>query len=117
MDSTAAGDGTLTPGERAELQRIADKYDTPIDVVGSRAAGRGRNIYTRLPVAKDPPDAPGTTRSDIDVRVDGQAVIDSQGRLADELLEMSEGAGNIHDSSLAIYPSRPPFIPFRPQRS
>ncbi len=111
-----ADDGTLTPDERAELQRIADKYNTSIDVVGSRAAGRGRNIYTSLPAGKDPPNALGTTRSDIDVRVDGQAVIDSQGRLPDELLEMSGGAGNIHDSSLGIYPSRPPFITFRPRR-
>jgi len=113
---TAADDGTLTPDEWAELQRIADAYNTAIDVVGSRAAGRGRNIYTNLPVGKDPPGTPGATRSDIDLRVDGQAVIDSQGRLADELIEISGGAGNIHDSSLGVYPSYPPFIAFRPRR-
>ena len=35
---------TLTPEEAAEIQANADKYNTNIDVVGSRAASRGRNV-------------------------------------------------------------------------
>src|SRR4051812_31353891 len=34
-----AAEGTLTVGERAEIQAITNKYNTTIDVVGSRAAG------------------------------------------------------------------------------
>ncbi len=46
----STGQATLTKAERAGLQRVADRFKTDIDVVGSRAAGKGRNIYrTDLP--------------------------------------------------------------------
>ena len=43
---------TLTPEEAAEIQSITDKYNTNIDVVDSRAASRGCNVATDLPVAR-----------------------------------------------------------------
>jgi hypothetical protein len=58
----------LTASEQAELQAIANKYSTRIDVVDSRAAGNGRNIVTDLPAGKNVPGGP-PTRSDIDFRV------------------------------------------------
>ena len=64
--SAARATGTLTKSEVAEIQAIADRYNTPIDVVGSRASGLGRNINDpSLPVGKGP-----GTRSDIDFRFD-----------------------------------------------
>ena len=57
--------GTLTAAEQAEIQAIANKHRTTIDVVGSRAAGEGRNIGSSLPVGKGK-----GTRSDIDFRID-----------------------------------------------
>jgi len=62
------GAGTLTRKELADLQKIADDFDTEIHVVGSRASGKGRNIDSKFPVGKEPKSA---TRSDIDCRVDG----------------------------------------------
>ena len=47
-----AATGTLTAAEEAEIQAIANRYNTTIDVVGSRAAGQGRNIASDLPVGK-----------------------------------------------------------------
>ena len=40
-DGGVFGPGTLTEDEVKELQEIADKHNTPIDVIGSRAAGKG----------------------------------------------------------------------------
>lgn len=110
--TTTGDDGTLTPAERADIQRIADTYNTTIDVFGSRARGQGRNIDTDLPVGKDPPNAPGTTRSDIDFRYDGQVDIDTRGALSDELKAVGQGAGH---AASAIGPiDRPPYIRFAP---
>jgi len=61
----AAAGRALTEGERAEIQRIANRYNTIIDVVGSRAAGTARNIDTDFPVGKGV-----GSRSDIDFRID-----------------------------------------------
>ncbi|MFT3772892.1 MAG: SpvB/TcaC N-terminal domain-containing protein [Minicystis sp.] len=44
----AAGElpaGTLTKNELAEIQAIANETNTEIDIVGSRAAGNGKNIH------------------------------------------------------------------------
>lgn len=50
---------SLTADEAAEIQTIANKYRTTIDVVGSRAAGQGRNVQTMLPMKEHvPPGAP-----------------------------------------------------------
>ena len=104
--------GTLTQSEAAQLQAIANRYNTEIHVVGSRANGTGRNINNPdLPVGKGP-----GTRSDIDVRIDGQADINSGGRLSNDISNVSNGAGNIVSSGLPEVPSQPPFIPFRPSR-
>jgi RHS repeat-associated protein len=107
--SGSRGTGTLTPAERAELQQIADRHNAQIDVVGSRAAGEGRNIDTNLPVGKGP-----ATRSDIDVRISGEADIASRGRLSHDISNVSGGAGNIVSSGLPQIPSRPPVISITP---
>ena len=56
---------TLTPEEAVEIQSITDKYNTNIDVVVSRAASKGCNVATDLPVGKG-----SDKRSDIDFRYD-----------------------------------------------
>ncbi len=60
---------SLTLQEVEEIQAISKEYSTTIDVVGSRAAGKGRNIQTDLPVGKPSRKRP-KTRSDIDFRFD-----------------------------------------------
>jgi hypothetical protein len=107
------GPGTLTEQELKELQDIADKHNTPIDVVGSRARGDGRNIdRPELTVGKGE-----GTRSDIDVRSDGQADIDSRGAISDAISNVSGGAGNrIGDTDqssgpvIQIRPNQPPKL-------
>ena len=99
-------EGTLTEAERAVLQKIADLFQTIIEVVGSRGAGKGRNIETGLPFGKGV-----GTRSDIDVRIDGQREIDSRGALSDTLYNSVPG--------ISVGPklpggSRPPFIEIKP---
>lgn len=109
-DGGVFGPGTLTEDEVKELQEIADKHNTPIDVIGSRAAGKGRNIGK--------PNAPAGkgegTRSDIDVRIDGQADIDSSGGLSADVSNASGGAGSVASSAGNIIPSQRPVIQFRP---
>lgn len=100
-------DGALTEAEHQALQRIADQFQTSIDVVGSRGAGNGRNIDTGLPFGKG-----DGTRSDIDVRVDGQVEIDRRGALSDALYNTVPG--------VSVGPrlpggSRPPFIEIKPR--
>ena len=128
--SEGSDEETLTPGERIGLQRIADKYNTRIGVGGSRAAGRGRNIYTDLPVGKDPIDAPGTTRSDIDVLIDGRADLESYVRsrarhdvdgsqvvtLSDEIRALPGGAGSVASTTLGLRPPTTPYILFSPHQ-
>jgi RHS repeat-associated protein len=101
-----AARGTLTAVERAEIQAIANQFKTEIRVVGSRAAGRGRNVGTNLPVGKGP-----GTRSDIDFIIDGQVDISARGALTDALRNVGNGAGSV------ISPrgfSSPPHIVFTP---
>jgi hypothetical protein len=105
--------GTLTNGEAAEIQGLANKYNSQIDVIGSRAFGKGRKIRSNLPVGKDPPGQPGTTRSDIDFRYDGQVEINHRGGFTDELREVGKGAGAPSFSS-GPGNSRAPVIEFRP---
>jgi RHS repeat-associated protein len=102
------GPGTLTPKETAQIQALADKHNTQIDVIGSRAAGRGRNIETNLPVGKGL-----ATRSDIDYRYDGQVEIDTGGHFTPKLRDVGGGAGS---PSFATGPggSNPPVIEFKP---
>jgi hypothetical protein len=105
------GPGTLTAGELAELQAIADKYQTDLDVVGSRAEGTGRNIDNLdLPTEGK---GPGT-RSDIDVRIDSEADISSGGGLSGDIANVSNGAGK---SMVRIGDrANPPFIRIKPHR-
>ncbi len=104
----SSAQGTLTDVERKQLQQIADRFRTEIHVVGSRAAGRGRNIETSLPIGKNPPDA---TRSDIDVIIDGQVDIDSSGALTDAIRDVGNGAGSVISARGF---SSPPHIKFKP---
>ena len=101
------GENTLTPREIRELQDISDRFGTNVDVIGSRAAGRGRNIDTDLRVGKG-----SGTRSDIDVRIDGQKDIDTRGGLSDAVSDVGNGAGSVASST--GLPSNPPVIKFRP---
>jgi RHS repeat-associated protein len=102
------GEGTLTEGELNDLQGVADQYNTPIDVVGSRGGGGGRNIGTDLPVGKGE-----GTRSDIDVKVDGQVDIDTSGRMTDDLKNI--GGGDLVNVGARNYGgSYPPYIQIRP---
>jgi RHS repeat-associated protein len=98
--------GTLTATEHKQLQHLADRFETDIHVVGSRAAGKGRNIDTSLPVSKGP-----GTRSDIDVIIDGQADIDSGGALSNSIRGVGNGAGKSYSSRGF---SEPPHIIFSP---
>src|SRR5690606_5475291 len=61
---------SLTAQECAEIQAIANRYNTTIDVVGSRAAGQGRTINTNFPQGQKPVPGGPPTRSDIDFRID-----------------------------------------------
>ena len=60
--------GGLSTVEREELETLAKKYGHDITVVGSRAANKGRNVGTNLPIGKGP-----GTRSDIDVVLQPEA--------------------------------------------
>lgn len=82
-------------------------FQTTIDVVGSRGAGKGRNIDTDLPFGKGI-----GTRSDIDVRIDGQREIDSQGTLSDMLYNSVPG---VSVGSRLMGGSRSPFIEIKPR--
>ena len=105
------GGGTLTRKELDELQTIADKHDTTIDVVGSRAAGKGRNIdQPELPVGKGP-----GTRSDIDTRID--TTHPDADNIIKDVNEVSGGAGNAsRKHSTADRPTYPPFIRIKPRK-
>jgi len=102
----------LTNEERSALQKVANDFNVELDVVGSRAAGKGRRINTDLPVGKDSPGI--RTRSDIDVKVDGQAVIDSGGRLADDLKNIGDDP-NLVQVLNKVGNSRPPVIKITPK--
>jgi RHS repeat-associated protein len=101
--------GTLSAAERAALQEIANEFDTEIHVVGSRAAGRGRAVGSRLPPGRGP-----GTRSDIDVRIDTDVEIRTGGALSDALKEM--GPTGLVDVRPLIGTPRPPVITFTPIR-
>ncbi len=104
-------DGTLTDEERDALQAVADQYDLVIDVVGSRAAGRGRNIHTSLPVGKG-----RDTRSDIDVRIDGDVQIKTRRRVVDDLKNIG-GADLVSVGTRRFGGSHDPKIEIRPRRA
>jgi hypothetical protein len=107
----ATREGFLTHAEVVELQKIADKFNTTFYVVGSRAQGKGRNIgQPHLPPGKDS----ASTRSDIDVRIDSQADINSGGRLSHEISNASNGAGS--PMPLIGLNPNPPAIAFKPSR-
>jgi len=105
--STIHAAGSLTAKEAEEIQAIANRYNTQIDVVGSRAAGQGRNIETNLPVGKCP-----NTRSDIDFRISGQDEINTGGHISNSLKNVGNNAGEVlRDTGK----SEPPVIIFRPK--
>jgi hypothetical protein len=102
-------EGFLTVNEVNELQKISNRYKTSFYVVGSRAKGAGRNInWSHLPVGKGL-----GTRSDIDVRIDGQADILSGGRLSHDIANVSGGIGKC--IVLIGNEAEPPAIIFSPQ--
>jgi len=106
------GHGTLTPEEVSQIQKLADEYNTQIDVIGSRAAGRGRNINTDF---RAPSDIKGQ-RSDIDFRYDGRIDIETDGRFWKALTSVGNGTGSTaYDAGPGG--SKPPVIEFRPNTS
>lgn len=103
------GPETLTADELAELQAIANRHKVELHVIGSRAKGTARNIdRPELPTGKG-----GTARSDIDIRYDGQADIDSGGQLSHALREVSNNAGE--PRAAVRLTGEPPVIIIRPQ--
>jgi hypothetical protein len=109
---------SLTAAEAGQIQGIANKYGTNVDVVGSRAAGAGRNINSpELPVTL----ADGTKgpRSDIDFRFD--TAHPRAGELAEELNQVGNGAGSARmdkSNNPMVEGGRdsyPPFIRFGPE--
>ena len=107
---------SLTANEVVEIQTIADKYNTTIDVVGSRAAGKGLNIETNLPMKISVP-AGEPYRSDIDFR------IDAAHPEAEALIKDLNNVGNYAGAAGTKWSSNPatpggratkaPFIQFR----
>jgi Pretoxin HINT domain len=103
------GPGKLTASEADALQNIANKYKTDVDVVGSRSRGAGRNIDTDLPVGKGP-----GTRSDIDVKIDGQVDINTRGGLSGDLKDI--GGGDLVNVGTRFGDTPyPPYIRFSPK--
>lgn len=97
------GPKTLQEADVPEIQRIAEKYRTRIDVGGSRARGEGRNIAQHdFPADKGP-----GTRSDIDFIMDLDHPQYSQ--MYAELSEVGGGAGGRHldAGGLWKYPNVP----------
>jgi RHS repeat-associated protein len=106
---------TLTAAERAEIQSIAHEFNTTIDVVGSRAKGRGRNINSMFPPGKHIDGGP-PTKSDIDFRIDADH--DRVDELIDRLNNVGNGAGSAGKQwSFQAYPTEPPFIRFFPKKN
>ncbi|WP_010582417.1 Hint domain-containing protein [Schlesneria paludicola] len=108
---------SLTPKEVAEIKAIAKQYNTTIDVVGSRAKGEGRNIFTNLRVGKFNPNGP-PNRSDIDFRFD--AAHPRAQALMKALRGVGNGAGTIrlkysnNPATRGGRLTRPPYIRFTP---
>jgi hypothetical protein len=109
---------SITASEAAEIQAIANKYNTTIDVVGSRAAGNGRNIDTNLPVGKQIRGGP-PTRSDIDFRID--AAHPKAADIIRDLQGVGNGAGTAgskwttNPTTPGGRPTEPPLIRFNPK--
>ncbi len=103
-------EGVLTAEEAAEIQRIADKYNTRIYVYGSRARGQGRRIGEAIPEGKGL-----NRRSDIDFVFDPAVNEASGGAMWEELQRVGGGAGQPHPDLdyLARFPD-PPYIEFGP---
>jgi len=107
--------GDLTDEEIAKLQALADSTGATIHVVGSAAAGERRQVGNYdLPLGKDPPGDPGTTRSDIDVMISSEDSMDG-GHTADAI---RDAFPNDVDRVLVGDPSpSKPVTTFTPQQS
>ncbi|NOT61173.1 MAG: RHS repeat-associated core domain-containing protein, partial [Acidobacteria bacterium] len=108
-------ENSLTAEEAGEIQAIADTFDTIIDVVGSRAAGQGRNIHDpSLPIYLE--DGSKGERSDIDFRIDTQHP--NVGQLIDGLKRVGNGAGTASTKHGTDHrPTYPPYIRFEPKKN
>jgi len=106
-DMRVPGPQTLTAAELSELQGIANKHQTRLQVIGSRGRGMGRGVETDLPPGK------GTgTKSDIDVMIDGQRDIDTRGALSNDVSGACNGNANVASS---IGQASGPHIDILPQ--
>jgi RHS repeat-associated protein len=95
----------LTEEEMKHLNQVAQKYKTQIAVVGSRARGAGRNIFTEAPVGKK-----AWEKSDIDVMIDKEVDISTRGNFTNDL--KSYGSSNDHVSIMFqdVSAAKPPMI-------
>jgi hypothetical protein len=103
----------LTESEAAQIQAIANEFQTNIYVVGSRAAGRGHNTETNLPIGHDVI----RTRSDIDFRFD--ALHPRANDLMTALRGVGNGAGTAEPQFNTNDPNRPiyrPYLDFYPNQ-
>jgi hypothetical protein len=107
-DTTVPGPRTVTASEYGQLQAIANRFNTRIEIVGSRGAGLGRNVETTLPT-----EGKGDgTRSDIDVVIDGQKDIDTGGALSEAIRNSCGGITQVASVSGAAHG---PHITIEPQ--
>ncbi|WP_127792557.1 hypothetical protein [Agromyces sp. LHK192] len=106
-DMRVPGPQTLTAAELAELQGIANKHQTRLQVTGSRGRGMGRGVESDAPAGK----GPGTS-SDIDVVIDGQRDIDTRGALSNDVSGACNGKANVASS---IGEASGPHIDILPQ--
>lgn len=100
------GPNSLESKDVSDIQTIANKFGVRIDVGGSRAQGRGRNIERHdFPADKDPGD--NRTRSDIDFIVD--VTHKDFPRIMSELRPIGGGAGSLHPDArfLSRHPNAP----------
>jgi len=108
------GEGKLNLLEYHQAKDIANKYDTRLDVVGSRGSAKGREIYKmNLPVGKDLDDAPKTTRSDLDFRIDTQHP--QVNNIIEDIKKIGRGAGNASLKHGTDHrPTYPPYFSILP---
>jgi hypothetical protein len=74
-----------------------------------RAAGKGRNINTDLPIGKGE-----GTRSDVDVKIDGQSDIDARGAISNDLKNFSDDPNHFDVRTRHSTP-QPPVITIKPR--
>lgn len=95
--------------EEQETIAVVNKYETQVEITGSRAEGKGRNLNTNLPKGK----SKLATRSDIDFRID--AAHPHVDEFISDLKSVGGGVGSAGTKwSLQARPSWPPYFSISP---